>query len=96
MGFIKKIDIILDRGLLWMEYLWRIIGYLIGFGAIIFCVLASAGIETKYKTFTQDYKMDLIIILVSFSSIMLCSLFILVATRKFKELNQLIEENKNL
>jgi len=45
---------------------------------------------------TNSFAVNIIYNLIKSILPLLISIFILVATRKFKELNQLIEENKNL
>jgi hypothetical protein len=74
-----------------------------GFSLLMSCLLMF-GVQNKnfeYKQMLQSAKLsDLadMILYISFTLIIpiLVVIFILVATRKFKELNQLIEENKKL
>ena len=72
-----------------------------GLGLFIFYLLISGYRRFYYKAELSVIKLsDLgdLIISISFVIILpiLISTFILVVTRKFKELNQLIEENKKL
>jgi hypothetical protein len=84
-----------------LEKLIRWFAYLIGIGSSVASVmLYKITITVMEKNKSSDWDIDAVItksslVLMIFIPL-LCSIFILVATRKFKELNQLIEENKNL
>jgi hypothetical protein len=85
---------------LWIEKIIRwialIFGYLFSFFALmqIFWIYTADNVYDKINA--PDIGKGIIIFIVKSILPLLISIFILLATRKFKELNQLIEENKNL
>jgi hypothetical protein len=88
-----------------VEKLIRWFAYLIGIGSSFISALiciATFTVMEKNKNINSDRfdafmtKSDLVIYILCVIIPLLCSIFTLVATRKFKELNQLIEENKKL
>lgn len=88
-----------------VEKLIRWFAYLIGIGSSVIsaqlCIVIYNVME-KNKNINSDRidadmtKSDLVLFILCFIIPLIISIFILVATRKFKELNQLIEENKKL
>ncbi len=103
---------IIRETLLEIEKLTRFIGYILGIsGLFMWTILTIMGFEAinnmlapdslKIRNLRDLGMIDFAHHMVNFSylssmGIIIASIFILVATRKFKELNQLIEENKKL
>jgi hypothetical protein len=88
-----------------LEKLIRWFAYLIGIGSSVcsalVCVATFNAMENKItfnseKIDASNTKSDLVFAILCVIIPLLISTFILVVTRKFKELNQLIEENNKL
>lgn len=79
-----------------IRWIALIFGYLFSFFAFIqiFWIYTADNVYDKINA--PDISKGIIIFIVKSILPLLISIFILVATRKFKEINQLIEENKNL
>lgn len=75
-----------------------IFGCLFSFFAFIqiFWIYTADDIYDKIKNGTPDDGLGVIIFIVTSILPLLISIFILVSTRKIKEINQLIEKNKKL
>ncbi len=84
---------------LYLEQGIRTIGLLMGtFCSSIFLLFLWNQLEnSSWQQITKNFNLENLAVATLFYIIpLLCSIFILVATRKFKELNQLILENKKL
>jgi hypothetical protein len=81
-----------------IRWIALIFGYLFSFFALIqiFWIYTADNVYDKIKINTLDIDSGIIIFIVKSILPLLISIFILVSTRKFKEINQLIEENKKL
>lgn len=88
----KNWNLYLEKGI-------RTIGLLMGTlcSSIFLLFLWNQLENSSWQQITKNFNLENLAIATLFYIIpLLCSIFTLVATRKFKELNQLIEENKNL
>ncbi len=86
-----------------LEMTLRISALIIGYSvciALSIAVFQNSFLEKRLDKLLTSIHQDPILMSVVFNGYfitpLLISIFILVATRKFKELNKLIEENKNL
>jgi hypothetical protein len=88
---------------LWVEVGLRFIALFISTVISIFVTVGIFNILNLNDVKFNEFKDEIIkepagvhLLIILFITPLLVSIFILVATRKFKEINQLIEENKKL
>lgn len=88
----------IEKLIRWFAYLIGIVSSVI---SALLCIVTFTVME-KNKNINSERidsvmtKSDLVLYILCVIIPLIISIFILVATRKFKELNQLIEENKKL
>ena len=91
----KLILLEVEKIIRWLALIYGSLFSFIAFCQIVWLYIADNAVAVLYKTI-PDNSLSIIVFIVKSILPLLISIFILVATRKFKELNQLIEENKKV
>ena len=91
----KLILLEIEKIIRWLAIIFGSLFSFMAFCQIVWLYIADNAASVLYKTIPNN-SLSIIVFVVKSILPLLLSIFILIATRKFKELNLLIVENKNL